>query len=46
MRDLAIINVGTDCYVLSLDHLIGHTPIVRVDLAPLLCETLHKLNFF
>ncbi len=43
MRDLAVINVETDCHLLSLDHLIGHAPIVWIDLVPLLHETLHKL---
>jgi hypothetical protein len=45
MRDLAFINVETDHCLLSLDHLIGHAPIVRVDLVPLLHETLHKPFF-
>ncbi len=43
MRDLAVINVEADCYLLSLDHFIGHAPIVRIDLIPLLHEALHKL---
>ena len=43
MRDLAVINVETDHYLLSLNHYICHTPIIRIDLVPLLCETLHKL---
>jgi hypothetical protein len=44
VRDLAVINVKTDHYLLSLDHFIGHAPIVRIDLVPLLCdETLHEL---
>ncbi len=43
VRDLAVINVETDCYLLFLDHFIGHAPIIRIDLVPMLCETLHKL---
>ena len=43
VRDFAVINVETDCYLLSLDHFIGHAPIVQIDLVPLLCEILHKL---
>ncbi len=43
MRDLAIINVETDSYLLSLDHFLGHAPIVWVDFVPLLCETLYEL---
>jgi hypothetical protein len=31
-KDLEVINVETDCYLLSLDHLIGHAPILPVDL--------------
>ncbi len=43
MRDLAVINAETDHYLLSLDQLIGHAPIIQVDLVPLLHDTLHKL---
>jgi hypothetical protein len=43
VRNLAVIDVEADCYLLSLDHFIGHAPIVWIDLVPLLCETLHKL---
>jgi hypothetical protein len=43
VRDLAVINMKTDGYLLSFDHLIGHAPIVQVDLVPLLHETLYKL---
>ena len=40
---VAVINVETDCYLLSFDHLIGHAPIVQIDLVPLLYETLQEL---
>ncbi len=43
-RDLAVINVETDCYLLSLDHIIDHKSVIWADFVPLLlCETLHKL---
>jgi hypothetical protein len=43
VRNLADIDVEADCYLLSLDHFIGHAPIIRIDLVPLLCETRPKL---
>ena len=36
VRNLAAIDVETDHYLLSLDHFIGHAPIVQIDLVPLL----------
>jgi hypothetical protein len=43
MRNLEVIDVEADCYLLSLDHFIGQAPTVWVDVVPLLCETLHEL---
>ncbi len=43
VRNLAVINMEADRYLLSHDHFIGHVPIVQIDLVPLLLETLHKL---
>ncbi len=42
-RNLAVIDLEADCYLFSLDHFIGHAPIIWIDLIPLFCETLHKL---
>jgi hypothetical protein len=44
VRDLAAIPMESDSYLLSFDHLVGHLPIIWVDLVPLLCETLHSYS--
>ncbi len=34
MRDLSVINVEKDCYLLSLDHLLATYPLYRLILYP------------
>jgi hypothetical protein len=43
VRNLAVIDVEADHYLLPLDPFIGNAPIVWIHLVPLLREILHKL---
>ncbi len=44
VRDLAGITMEIDSYLLSLDHLVDHTPILWFDLVPLLHEDMVHTN--
>ena len=44
MRDLAVVDMEADSYLLPLNHLVGQASVIWIDhLVPLLRETLHEL---